>query len=360
MKFASVCSGIEAASVAWEPLGWKCAWVSEIEKFPCSVLQHHYPKVPNLGDMTKILDAKGRYRGPEIDLLVGGTPCQAFSVAGLRGGLKDARGNLSLEFCRIARAIRPRFVVWENVPGVLNHKDNPFGCILAGLAGADAPLCAPVEGWENAGVVAGPVYGMAWRVLDAQYFGVPQRRERVFIVGCLGDWRRAAKILFEPQSLRGDTASGRKSVERNPGSVAKCLNAGGQGRKDWESENLIPHTCHTLKGEGYDASEDGTGRGVPIIPVLEAGAQHAIYDMSGNCDKVLQGMSVRRLLPVECERLQGFPDNWTLVPHRNKPACDGPRYKSIGNSMAVPVMRWIGERIQGLKDFQPLYRIPQE
>ena len=207
-RFGSVCSGIEAASVAFAPLGWKAAWLAEIEKFPCAVLKHHYPDVPNLGDMTK-LEEHDVYRRTPIDLLCGGTPCQSFSVAGLRGGIKDARGNLCLTFCKIAIAKRPRFVLWENVPGVLSSGGGQdFGCFLAGLSGADAPLRPPVGGWNGAGVVAGPIYGLAWRVLDAQHFGVPQRRRRVFVVGYLGDWRRAARILFEPQSMPGDSSTG--------------------------------------------------------------------------------------------------------------------------------------------------------
>ena len=201
MRFGSVCSGIEAASVAWHPLGWKAAWLSEIEKFPCAVLAHHYPDVPNLGDMTTLPD---RIRSGEVeapDVFCGGTPCQAFSVAGLRKSLDDARGNLSLTFCEIADAIdqvrliqqsHPSIVFWENVPGVLNTKDNAFGCFLGALAGEDDALIPPGGRWSNAGFIDGPQRAVAWRVLDAQYFGVAQRRRRVFVIA-------SARNDFDPQ-----------------------------------------------------------------------------------------------------------------------------------------------------------------
>lgn len=362
MIFGSVCSGIEAASVAWEPLGWKAAWFSEIERFPSAVLAHHYPEVPNLGDMTKLRD---RDDLAPIDLLVGGTPCQSFSVAGLRGGLDDERGNLALEFCRLVGRNRPRWIVWENVPGVLSSGGGrDFGSIVGALAELG--------------------YGCAWRVLDAQYFGVPQRRRRVFLVGHLGDWRPAGAVLFERESLR-----------RNPPPSRE------------EGEGAAGGATHSLRGEGFDASEDGTGRGTPLVALcLNAGGQrrddgesqtcvvnaredpihtsgkslplgardtgHAMAFVQNTRDEVrlmggdgqivgalaaepgmkqqayIKTNRVRRLTPTECERLQGFPDGFTLIPWRGKSAnqCpDGPRYKALGNSMAVPVMRWIGERI---------------
>jgi DNA (cytosine-5)-methyltransferase 1 len=389
MIYGSVCSGIEAATVAWHPLGWRAAWFAEIEKFPSAVLAHHYPRVPNLGDFTRI-----ESREP-IDLLVGGTPCQSFSVAGLRGGLADDRGNLALEFLRLAQRARPRWLVWENVPGVLSSNGGrDFGAILGGM------------------VELG--YGIAYRVLDAQHFGVPQRRRRVFVVGYSGDWRRAAAVLFERNSLSGHPAPRRETGEgasydvapcigasgrgferagdtrgqdcvvASTGDIAHCLNAGGMGRIDYESETMI---AHALRADGFDASEDGTGRGTPLIafsvkdhgadagelaPTLRAGGhykshanagvmpaiafgtqmstphwQHDVSDtlQAKNPKGVAQGMAVRRLTPMECERLQGFPDGYTLVPYRGKPAADGPRYKALGNSMAVPVMAWIGRRI---------------
>ena len=182
MRYASLCSGVEAASLAWEALGWRPAWFAEIEPFPCAVLAHRWPHVPNHGDMTKLV---GRILTGEIeapDILVGGTPCQAFSVAGLRGSLEDQRGNLTLVLIRILDAIDfiraragkpPCILVWENVPGILNTRDNAFGCFLGGLAGEDVALEPPGEKWTNAGYVHGHRRRIAWRILDAQHFGVP-------------------------------------------------------------------------------------------------------------------------------------------------------------------------------------------
>ncbi len=189
LSFGSVCSGIEAASVAWEPLGWRASWFAEIEPFPSAVLAYHWPQVTNLGDMTKIRErvTSGEVSAP--DVLVGGTPCQAFSVAGARKSLSDDRGQLTLEYVRLlneidaARYIRgeqPAIAVWENVPGVLNTKDNAFGCLLGALAGEECELQPSGKKWGNAGCVFGPQRAVAWRVLDAQYFGVAQRRRRVF------------------------------------------------------------------------------------------------------------------------------------------------------------------------------------
>ena len=277
MIYGSVCSGIEAATAAWHPLGWRASFFSEIEAFPRSVLAHHYPETPLHGDFTTI--QAGEYE--PIDLLVGGTPCQSFSVAGLRGGLDDDRGNLALEYLRLADRLRPRWLVWENVPGVLSSNGGrDFGAILGGM------------------VELG--YGVAYRVLDAQYFGVAQRRRRVFVVGYLGDWRRAAAVLFERHSLSGNPAPRREAgkgfagvltggarerggyshddtplIAASTGDTAHCLNAGGMGRQDYETETLI---AHTLKGEGFDASEDGTGRGTPLVPVAFAIQERAVCE----------------------------------------------------------------------------------
>ena len=228
MRFGSVCSGIEAASVAWNPLGWKAAWLSEIEPFPSAVLAHHYPDVPNLGDMTTLPERilSGEVEAP--DLFCGGTPCQAFSVAGLRKSLDDARGNLSLTFCEIANAIddvrsvrgdAPAIIFWENVPGVLSTKDNAFGCFLAGLAGEDGELVPAGGKWTNAGCVYGPQRTVAWRVLDAQYFGVAQRRRRVFVVASAREGFDPAAVLFEFDGVRRDTAPSREAGKES----AKCL-----------------------------------------------------------------------------------------------------------------------------------------
>lgn len=607
MRFGSVCSGIEAASVAWAPLGWKAAWLAEIEPFPCAVLAHHYPSVPNLGDMTKIARAILTGEVPPPDVLCGGTPCQAFSVAGLRESLSDARGNLTLKFVEIADAIDhvrvgrgedECIVFWENVPGVLSTRDNAFGCFLGGLAGEDGPLEPPGGKWANAGAVYGPARAVAWRALDAQYFGVAQRRRRVFVVASARKGFDPAAVLFEWDGVRRDTAPSREAGQGVTHDTAPCLTSSGRGVErtgdtrgqdpvvavalggnnqsgpidvatarnacssasglmDFETETFLvqptayavrtantsanghgiaeeaTHTLdqaqgqavcvtgditHTLKAEGFDASEDGTGRGTPLVPVaqpipidmrqasrgatmtnnraegtsggapgtgignagdpaptlsgshvaaiafdttqitsadnrsnpkpddpchplaagahpptiafpanlsgtqcastenlspalgavnptavafaIQAGAlrtnplsgpggigvqaehaytlearaevqavavslrgrdggataelggdiQNCLRASGGGGDKphVLTAMQVRRLTPTECERLQGFPDDYTAIPWRGKPAdqCpDGPRYRSLGNSWAVPNVRWIGERI---------------
>ena len=493
MIYGSVCSGIEAASVAWHSLGWRASFLSEIDAFPRAVLKHHYPDVPLHGDFTTI--KAGQYE--PIDVLVGGTPCQSFSVAGLRGGLADERGNLALEYLRLAERLRPRWLVWENVPGVLSatshdapdprsppddmaegsewvgedeydaDENHAFSCFLAGLSEIG--------------------YGFAYRSFDAQYFGLAQRRERVFVVGYLGDWRRAAAVLFEPESLRGNPPPRRETRERVAPTIAARTRGGGglgtdfdcdggliahplraqsqpsrradsdtyvpvafggnntagaidvatavnahggpHGRLDFESETFV---THSLRAEGHDASEGGTGRGVPLVPVAyrtspnfgawetgdrtdalttgtdpnshvltlairgrgdshdlewrDDGTANAVLTPNGgragigvgaiatfqqnsmqgrgtlgyDADtqvlrpvkpqadhQMLQmGSAVRRLTPRECARLQGFPDDYLDISYRGKPAADGNKYKALGNSMAVPVMRWIGRRIQ--------------
>jgi DNA (cytosine-5)-methyltransferase 1 len=292
MNYLSVCSGIEAATVAWHPLGWNPIAFSEIEKFPSQVLAHHYPDTPNLGDMTKF---KEWNLGTNVDVFVGGTPCQSFSVAGLRKGLDDPRGNLMLTYLAIADKFRPRWLVWENVPGVLSSNGGKdFGTFLGGLGELG--------------------YGFAYRVLDAQYFGVAQRRRRVFVIGYLGDWRPAAAVLFERHSLSGNLAPSRKKGETITGYVESSF---GQYRQD--------DVGGTAKASGG---------------VAGGGSETFI------AQPIVQGMAVRRLTPVECERLQGFGDNYTDIQIKGKPTPDGPRYKALGNSMAVPVMRWIGERIK--------------
>jgi DNA (cytosine-5)-methyltransferase 1 len=514
MRYLSICSGIEAATVAWHPLGWQAAGFAEIEPFARAVLAHHYPHIPLHGDF---IGLKANDYGT-IDLLVGGTPCQSFSIAGLRKGLDDDRGNLALEFIRLAERTRARWLVWENVPGVLSiDGGRTFGAFLGALA-----QCG---------------YGFAYRVLDAQYFGVPQRRRRVFVVGHSGDWRPAAEVLFEREGLRGDITPRRKARESIAGALTSRASGGGGGpgagtdvapTLDQRSGRSGEHSfatsgglvAHTLRGDGFDASEDGTGRGTPLVagtvsskwskgtggpagdecqniitdPIaynvtfcdangrrkdrpdgglyiseadaaktltsggdlstyiaghapaaiplqeigkrtgkstddasigvgigqegdamftLQAAAQHGVaYDtrsgmaphgsMRGdvisptlrakeheppmvtqgaaafktghsatsrsigysenvapslegggggnNKPAIMQHMAVRRLTPRECERLQGFPDDYTLVPFRGKTAADGNRYKALGNSMAVPVMRWLGERICLVED----------
>lgn len=224
MRYVSLFSGIEAATVAWHPLGWEPDAFAEIERFPAALLAYHYPGVPNLGDVSTINYAP--YCG--IDLLVGGSPCQAFSVAGLRQSLKDARGNLTLEYVRAVHAIRPRYAVWENVPGVLSTPDNAFGCFLAALVGADEALEIE-EGWPCAGMVSGPAGSAAWRVLDAQYFGLAQRRQRVFLVWCPGDGADPAAILFERPRVLGHPPARGEAGQGATHGVAGGLGASGRG-----------------------------------------------------------------------------------------------------------------------------------
>ena len=328
-RFGSVCSGIEAASVAWHPLGWQAAWLSEIEPFPSAVLAHHYPDVPNLGDMTTIADRirAGLVEAP--DMLCGGTPCQAFSVAGQRRSLSDERGSLSLVFCELADSIddqrffdglEPCIVFWENVPGVLSTGDNAFGCFLGQLAGEDCALEPPGGKWTDAGAVFGPKRAIAWRVLDAQYFGVAQRRRRVFVVASARKGFDPAQVLFEFDGVRRDSAPSREAREEAAGSAANgagsrrwgvalgsgqagaeiltdggaptltclheapivamptadivgCINSAGghavpgNSVQDAMAHQRVPMVTHSLRGEGFDASEDGTGRGTPLVPV---------------------------------------------------------------------------------------------
>jgi len=342
MIYGSVCSGIEAATVAWHPLGWRPAWFAEIEPFPQSALRQHYgsntiafslrrrsePKeqggVWNLGDFTTIKPHWLRRAGiGAIDVLVGGTPCQSFSVAGKRAGLGDPRGNLTLEFLALAGRLRPRWVVWENVPSVLSiDGGRTFGAVL--------------------GILGKLGYGFAYRVLDAQYFGVPQRRRRVFVVGYLGDWRRAAAVLFERESLSGNFDQDSETQGQGNGvcvsyTVSSKWSKGYGGPSGDELYNMIPvPACIYCKhcGEFLCVIHWQHAYDCPCPSVEEL-----------DYDPYAEG-AIRRLLPVECERLQGLPDNYTLIPYRGKPAADSRRYKAIGNAMAVPVMRWIGERIQ--------------
>jgi DNA (cytosine-5)-methyltransferase 1 len=418
MKYLSLCSGIEAATVAWHPLGWEAVAYSEIERFPSEVLAHHYPSTPNLGDMTKFKEWSIE---SNVDLLVGGTPCQSFSVAGLRKGLDDPRGNLMLTYLAIADKYKPKWIVWENVPGVLSSNGGKdFGVFLGALGELG--------------------YGFAYRILDAQYFGVAQRRRRVFVVGHLGDWRPAAAVLFERYSLSGHPAPSREKRE----DPAKCLTRGAGQRYDFETEDLIP--AYGIPGNWIGRKPENGGNATEpmhdIAPCLTKADQHGVAqliafsrcddgmdsqinvtptmriagnaqgnlavtvgtdiyngaitgdvavpltnraDGTGTGPTVMQPtssafkytmgakargigfaeeqsptlstqadsnavltpmMAVRRLTPTECERLQGFPDSYTDIKSKNKPTPDGPRYKALGNSMAVPVMAWIGQRIE--------------
>lgn len=398
--YGSICSGIEAATVAWEPLGWKAAWFSEIEAFPSAVLAERWPEVVNLGDMTKIAVAvrAGEVQAP--DVMVGGTPCQAFSIAGLRNGLADARGQLTLSYVELANAIDDKRIergeeeaifVWENVPGVLTSHDNAFGCFLAGLAGESCELEPSGGKWTHAGCVYGPQRTIAWIVKDAQYFGVAQRRKRVFVVASARKGFDPGQVLFESEGVRRDTPPSREPQTAVAALTARGVGTCGADDNQAQAGHIIAECAngdisHTLKAEGFDGSEDGTGRGIPVIAFgggntggnidvaacltakgqridfeVETFAVHGTQDPDTNHElahtlgrnhgqenAISSGMIVRRLTPVECERLQGFPDNHTLISWRGKEAAecpDGPRYRAIGNSMAVPVMRWIGERL---------------
>lgn len=349
LRYGSVCSGIEAVSVAWQGMGFEPAWFSEIEPFPCSVLAHNYPSVPNYGDMTTLPERilSGEIEAP--DILVGGTPCQAFSVAGLRKSLEDNRGNLTLVFVRILNAINTirrklgkpdAILLWENVPGVLSTRDNAFGCFLAALLGESKELVPTRGKWTGAGIVRSDRREIAWRILDAQYFGVPQRRRRVFLVAGSRN-RRIAEILFEQPGESRDFKKGKTSekesstfIESSFGTYRESDVGGTVKRKGGAmsggSETLLVSKIGATLSTGFG------GRGVDADQIC-----------TGNC--VINFPRVRKLTPLECERLQGFPDNYTRIPWRNKPAeqCpDTPRYMAIGNSMAVPVMRWIGSRIK--------------
>ena len=320
MKYGSVCSGIEAATVAWHPLGWQPQFFSEIEKFPCKVLQHHFPSVPNLGDMTKFKE----WPDVGIDLLVGGTPCQAFSVAGLRQGLADPRGNLALVYLGVVDKYRPRWVVWENVPGVLSSSGGrDFGAFLGALGELG--------------------YGWAYRVLDAQHFGVPQRRRRVFVVGHLGDWRGPAAVLFERPSVPGSAEPGGKERPTTSALTKNGIGVSGADDNQAQAGHLVTCINFTLNCvDRHAVSVSLRGRDGGATAEISGEIATALRASQGGGDKahVLTDV-VRRLTPRECERLQGFPDDWTAIPG----ASDSARYKAIGNSMAVPCMRWIGEGI---------------
>lgn len=400
ITYGSVCSGIEAATQAWHPLGMRAAWFAEIEPFPSAVLAHHYPDVPNHGDMTKLaaMVLAGKIKAP--DVLVGGTPCQAFSVAGMREGLTDPRGALTIKYVELADAVdyvragqrKPASViVWENVPGVLSDKGNAFGCFLGALAGEDCELQPPGKKWQDAGCVYGPKRTIAWRVLDAQYFGLAQRRRRVFVVASARDGFDPTEVLFEREGVRRDTAP-RRGEGQDVTGTAPFGPALQCGCAYIFGESLGPYGCPNCEGDEGPAV--GMFGGIPafgghslagsieraatltakdsrldiesetfcvqVAPTIRAGGNSNGGDRPPGTDAdtsdslVVTGIrsgapTVRRLTPVECERLQGMADNFTLIPWRGKPAStcpDGPRYKAVGNSKAVTVVRWIGIRLK--------------
>ena len=431
MKYLSICSGIEAASVAFEPLGWRPLAFSEIEAFPRAVLKHHYPDTPCHGDFTTLKDEPWIV---DADMLCGGTPCQAFSVAGNRQSLADDRGNLTLQFVLLADAIdhlrstagrEPAWILWENVPGVLSTNDNAFGAFLGGLVGRTSPIPEPADGWTGAGVVDGPTRCAAWRILDAQHFGLAQRRKRVFVLarGGAGRWAVADTLLPIIEGREWHPAPGRPTREGVAPTLSSRPSGGGGLGTDFDLDGglievlairnsgrdsdmregrngttMQADTMFTLQAQqqhsvAYPIQEcnvsranlNGTGTGIgeegdPMFTLQSAqphgvcaslslhtrdgvvsaelgvpGIANALRGSDGGragegAGAVLNGMQVRRLTPVECERLQGFPDGYTNIPWRGKPESpDGPRYKALGNSWAVPCARWIGERIKGIR-----------
>lgn len=462
MRYGSICSGIEAATVAWHPLGWEPAWFSEIASFPSALLDHYYPTVPNLGDMTKLAAMIERREIDAPDIVCGGTPCQAFSISGTRKSLDDNRGNLSLVFCEVCNAVddvrhdrgeHPAIIMWENVPGVFSTHDNAFGCFLAGLAGESEPVNAPNGRWPTAGIIVGARRSVAWRVLDAQYFGLAQRRKRVFVVASARTDIDIGQVLIEfdgvqrtvkPRRETGqsDTRATAVGVDADSGiptlarelshtlktttneavfvgvqNVAPTLttqlhslmsgdgliksplaisiqgniidrNHGGAQDAGISTED-ISYTLTTtdrhavafkVRGQGYntgekngDPSKRGQAGGAGLLmydektfTVATAQDQYILwqelrYDgvrLASDQDTVptltsymgtggnnVPLINVRRLTPRECERLQGFPDDYTLIPYKGKDASDAVRYHALGNSWAVSVVRWIGRRI---------------
>ncbi|NIJ84428.1 DNA (cytosine-5)-methyltransferase 1 [Xanthomonas arboricola] len=471
LTYLSLFSGMEAAHLAWSPLGWRCKGVAEIDPAACCLLASrlnasrpkympdpmadglsedqraaranaiklvsHLPvygtsgTLPNLGDVSQATAEDVRALG-WLDVVIGGSPCQDLSVAGKRAGLGGARSGLFHHQLRIFNATRhlcgARWLVWENVPGAFSsNKGRDFAVVVGALAGSE--LAVPADGWNDEGVALGDNGLVEWSVLDAQWFGVAQRRRRVFAVLDTGDWAGRPPVLLERDSLRGDSAPSREARQSVAGSlaggarqrggystddvplIAGTLQANGKAagsatqqdaesgmlvvaqafgggsnckatdvstalhahpggsRLDFLTETfLVQEVAHTLRAEGFDASEDGTGRGTPLIPVTAFGCKdsdparsvsddvaptlramgHAnSHANAGGQVAVAQGPAVRRLTPRECERLQGAEDDWTLVPNAaGKPMADGPRYKMLGNSFAVPVIHWIGDSIQ--------------
>lgn len=395
IRYLSLFSGIEAATVAWEPLGWQCVAVAEIDPFPCAVLAHHYPDVPNLGDVSGITVARLAALG-RIDIVVGGSPCQDLSVAGKRAGLAGERSGLFHEQLRIFHAARTvcgaRFLLWENVPGAFStHGGRDFAVVVGAMAGGEFHV--PEDGWGNEGVALGENGLLEWGVLDAQWFGVAQRRRRVFGLLDTGDWSGRPPILLEPESLRGDSAPRRVQGEETP---ARALRSSDGGIDREDGHTLVCATLDARFGRlqgcnGQDANRghshliafggNRTSGPIEVAPALLAhpgggwkgdfesetfvthdlrsggggvrestlAVQEVGRPTHGQSQPAHGGMQVRRLTVEECEFLQGFPRSYTAIPWRKKPATDcpdGPRYKALGNSMAVPVMRWIGLQIQ--------------
>ena len=374
-KYLSLFSGVEAASVAWEPLGWEPMAFAEIEPFPSAVLAERFPSVPNLGDVTAVDWEAWKAQNGSPDVIVAGSPCQAFSVAGKRLSLEDARGNLSLFTAELVRYLNPRVFIWENVPGALSTRDNAFGCLLGDLVGADAPIEPSGKRWTGAGMVAGPERVAAWRILDAQYFGVAQRRRRIFLVACPCDGPDPAEILFELESVRRDTAPSREPREGATTEPESGFRVGCEPIAFDGYNQTLSATAQTIRADKCDGDHIGMvlehGYRSSSLEVLASGAANAEQTVGfsptlttlHDGPPIVATSAVRRLVCVEVERLQGFPDNWTAIPWRGKPAEECPdshRYKAMGNSMAVPVMRWLGSRIDAVLNGTPfVYGVPE-
>jgi DNA (cytosine-5)-methyltransferase 1 len=332
----SLCSGIEAASVAWAPLGWAAAGFAEVDPFRCELLAQRYPAVPNLGDLTAITDDDVRQLG-RIDVVVGGTPCQDLSVAGKRAGIDGERSRLFFDFVRVFDAARTfcgaRWALWENTPGALwNNAGRDFARVVAEFVGLDE-LEPPGDGWGNEGLAVGPRGLAEWCVLDAQWFGVAQRRERVFVVVDAGNWADRRPVLLEPEGLRGDSPPSRETGAAIAGTLRPSAfdgssACGGDGRDGLLiAEVAEPLTAHNARNATH-AGNNARPRNV------------VIHSIAG------QGVAVRRLTPIECERLQGFPDGYTGIRRTTgKPASDTQRYAALGDSIATPVLAWIGRQL---------------
>ena len=391
MNHLDLFSGYGGFSLALSRHGFVTKACADIDKFSSALMAERFPGIPNLGDVSAPDFAERAAQHGPFDIVTFGSPCQGFSVAGKRLGLDDPRSNLALVALRVARQLRPRWMVFENVPGLLSSDGTrDFGAFLGTV--------------EECGYLG------AWRIFDAQYAGVPQRRRRIFFVGYLGDWRPAAAVLFERESLSGDSAPSREAGQGFAADVVPSLTGSGRGvERTGESRGqdhpVIAHALtthmvkggdpstdnyvtHSLRADGFDASEDGTGCGTLITafdwrasqsnsltpqkfvsslrndhhaiafsakdrgadagdtsPTLRAGGHTTSHANGGVMPAVAAVSGVRRLTPLECERLMGLPDNWTAITYRNKPAADGPRYKAIGNGVAIPVVEWIAQRI---------------
>lgn len=350
MKYLSLFSGIEAVSVAAKTLNWQPAAFSEIADFPCAVLKYHYPDVPNLRDIRNI---NGKNYYGTVDFIAGGSPCQDFSISGKRAGLHGNRSSLAWEFCRILSEVQPKWFLWENVPGALStNGGRDFSALLREM--------------ENIG------YGMAWRILDAQFFGIPQRRRRIFLVGYFGNWRPPAAVLFEPQSMPRYIKKSKRKQCNTSGNIGTGSFKAMPG--NFSSANMIYDFLHCGNVRIYDNScptlLSRMGTGGNQVPVTFCAKSFAKIQASfvgstlkatggmqdgGSENYVVQNLFVRKLTPLECERLQGLPDNYTDIPYKGKPHSPlSKRYEAIGNSIAVPVLKWIFER---MKKVQSLVKI---